>query len=148
MKFKLINAQSGKDIQHSNQNISKFLHEHLEEYGDSIDDILAAIEYVFTPHRGGHILLGLENGEIVGAVVLNFTGMKGYIPENILVYIAVHKNHRGKGFGVQLMEQAKKITHGDIALHVEKDNPAKFLYEKVGFTSPYIEMRFKRENKS
>jgi hypothetical protein len=38
----------------------------------------------------------LEN-EISGAVVVNQTGMKDYIPENILVYIATDKNHRGKG---------------------------------------------------
>ncbi len=33
---------------------------------------------------------------------------------------------------------------GDIALHVEPDNPARFLYEKYGFTNKYLEMRYKR----
>lgn len=70
--------------------------------------------------------------------------MDGYIPENILVYIAVNNAFRGKGLGKELMLNAIKVCHGDIALHVEKNNPARFLYEKVGFTNPYLEMRLKR----
>jgi ribosomal-protein-alanine N-acetyltransferase len=29
-------------------------------------------------------------------------------------------------------------------VHVEANTPAKFLYEKYGFTNPYLEMRLKR----
>ena len=65
-------------------------------------------------------------------------------PENILVYIATHHDHRGKGFGKMLMKKTVEHAHGSIALHVEPDNPARFLYEKVGFTSKYIEMRYKK----
>jgi len=35
--------------------------------------------------------------EISGVVAANQTGVKDYIPENILVSIAIHKNLRGKG---------------------------------------------------
>jgi ribosomal protein S18 acetylase RimI-like enzyme len=70
--------------------------------------------------------------------------MSGYIPENILVYIAVDNSQRGKGYGKDLMKKAIELSEGDVALHVEKDNPARFLYEKVGFTNPYIEMRYKK----
>jgi ribosomal protein S18 acetylase RimI-like enzyme len=90
------------------------------------------------------IFIAEEQNEIVGAVIVNKTGMSGYIPENILVYIAVHKNQRGKGSGKKLMQAVLENCQGDIALHVEKDNPAKFLYEKIGFTAPYLEMRLKR----
>jgi GNAT superfamily N-acetyltransferase len=75
---------------------------------------------------------------------MNKTGMKGYIPENILVYIAVHQDERGKGIGRQLMKEALRYAKGDIALHVEPENPAKFLYKKVGFTNKYLEMRLNR----
>jgi ribosomal protein S18 acetylase RimI-like enzyme len=68
--------------------------------------------------------------------------MKGYIPENILVYIATHKELRGKGIGKRIMSKAMEITEGDIALHVEANNPAKFLYEKLGFRNKYLEMRY------
>ena len=99
---------------------------------------------MFTPNKGGLILLAIENNEIVGATIINKTGMSAYIPENILVYIAVNKNQRGKGVGKQIMQKAIENTEGDIALHVEKDNPAKFLYEKMGFSNPYLEMRLKK----
>ena len=40
---------------------------------------------------GGFVVVGRDEGVIVGAVVVNKTGMEGYIPENILVYIAAHR---------------------------------------------------------
>ena len=42
------------------------------------------------------------------------------------------------------MQMVIDETEGDIALHVEPDNPAKFLYEKFGFTKKYLEMRLKK----
>jgi len=126
--------------------IANFLYKHLDEYGDTKEDILKCLDYSLSPfrHQGGFVLLGKENTRIIGAVVVNHTGMEGYIPENILVYIAVHKNHRGKGIGKKLMKKAIELARGDIALHVEPDNPARILYESLGFTSKYLEMRLKK----
>lgn len=121
-----------------------FLFQHLDEFGDKWEDIERAVDYALNPNpaMGGFILYIKEIGKIKGVVVMNKTRMKGYIPEYILVYIAVHKELRGKGVGKKLMEKAIQITPGDIALHVEADNPARFLYENVGFESPYLEMRY------
>lgn len=123
-----------------------FLFEHLDQYGDKKEDIEKAIDYALSPglQPGGLVLLAKENNQIMGATVVNKTGMSGYIPENILVYIAVHHDTRGKGLGKELMQQVISHTEGDIALHVEKDNPARFLYEKLGFKNPYLEMRLKK----
>jgi ribosomal-protein-alanine N-acetyltransferase len=143
LTYRLINKKSGKDNFKNNQIVVLFLKQHLEVYGDKIEDIEKAINYVFDK-EGGFILVQLIEQEITGVVVVNETGMKGYIPENILVYIAVNNKHRGKGYGKELMKNAIKLCDGDIALHVEKDNPAIFLYEKMGFTKPYLEMRLKR----
>lgn len=143
LKFKTLNSITGKDQLHSDERIVDFLHEHLDQYGDPKEDIQKAVDYAFD--RGGFILLGLKDKEIKGAVIINETGMSGYIPENILVYIAVHGDQRGKGVGKALMNNALKLCKGDVALHVEDDNPAKFLYEKVGFTNPYLEMRWTRK---
>ncbi|MEX2597099.1 MAG: GNAT family N-acetyltransferase [Salibacteraceae bacterium] len=142
MKPKLINQKSGRDAEYNDQRIVDFLHKHLEEYGDPKQDIQACLNYVHD--RGGFILLGILDDEIIGAVVINETGMSKYIPENILVYIAMDKQFRGKGYGKALMANAIKLCKGDIALHVEPDNPAKFLYEKLGFTNKYLEMRLQR----
>jgi len=141
MEFKQINHTSGEDKTYSNQAIAEFLYTHLEQYGDKTEDILKCIDYVMNPNKGGNIILGLDNNKIVGVTILNNTGMKGFIPENILVYIAVDCSQRGKGYGKKLMQKAISITDGDIALHVEPDNPAKKLYEKLGFTNKYLEMR-------
>lgn len=126
--------------------VAKFLFKHLGKYGDSISAIKKAIQYASKERSGygGYILVAEEDSEIVGAVVINKTGMEGYIPENILVYIATHEEKRGKGIGKKLMQATLDTCNGDIALHVEHNNPAKILYEKYGFTNPYLEMRLKR----
>jgi ribosomal-protein-alanine N-acetyltransferase len=131
--------------------VASFLHEHLDQYGDTLKDIKEAIAYAQkdSASHGGSVLVAKdENERIVGAVVINKTGMSGYIPENILVYIAVHSDMRGKGLGKKLMQHVIKVTDGDIALHVEPDNPAKFLYEKIGFENKYLEMRLKKNQSS
>lgn len=126
--------------------IIQFLFEHLGPYGDPAPDIEKAMDYALSdsPEAGGAILTLKENGGLLGAAVVNNTGMKGYIPENILVYIATHGAHRGKGLGSQLMQQILAQVTGDIALHVEPDNPARRLYERLGFTNKYLEMRLQR----
>ncbi|MEQ8336805.1 MAG: GNAT family N-acetyltransferase [Cyclobacteriaceae bacterium] len=125
------------------QQIRDFLFEHLDQYGDKKEDIMKAINYALnkgiTP--GGFVVVGSEGNQIAGVVVVNKTGMEGYIPENILVYIATHRDQRGKGLGKKLMQRAIDEAEGAIALHVEPDNPAKILYEKLGFTNKYLEMR-------
>ena len=121
--------------------IADFLFKHLEQYGDAKEDILKCIAYAMNPEKGGTIIVGTDEDKIVGITILNNTGMKGYIPENILVYIAVDNSQRGKGYGKKIMQKAIEVTKGSIALHVEPDNPAKILYEKLGFTNKYLEMR-------
>ena len=125
------------------ESICDFLHTHLDQFGDPKADIMKAIDYSLqnVPSPGGFVLSGVIDDEIVGAVVVNSTGMQGYIPENILVYIAINRNLRGKGLGKILMNNAIEAATGNIALHVEADNPAKYLYEKLGFENKYLEMR-------
>lgn len=128
--------------------IADFLFVQLEQYGDPINDIMKCLDYALDQavDKGGFVVLARENQKIVGAVVINKTGMSGYIPENILVYIAVDTSQRGKGVGKKLMTTAIELANGDIALHVEADNPARKLYEKLGFTNKYLEMRLKKED--
>lgn len=123
--------------------IADFLVLHLGKYGDPKEDIMKCLDYALDQglHAGGFVIVARENDKIVGALVMNKTGMSGYIPENILVYIAVDAALRGKGIGGQLMGRAVKMANGGIALHVEADNPARKLYERLGFTNKYLEMR-------
>lgn len=130
------------------QIIVDFLYRYLDEYGDTKDDISRCVDYALNSgkHPGGVIITAMDGQNIVGATIINNTGMSGYIPENILVYIAIHNEYRGQGLGKKLMKKAFKETEGDIALHVEHDNPAKNLYENLGFTNKYLEMRWKRSD--
>ncbi|MDA3954742.1 MAG: GNAT family N-acetyltransferase [Bacteroidales bacterium] len=128
------------------ESLIDFLFDNLQEYGDPKSDIEKCIDYALkeTTSFGGFILVSYLENEISGVVVVNQMGMKDYIPKNILVYITTHKDHRGKGIGKVLMKKTINLSEGDIALHVEPENPARFLYEKVGFSSKYIEMRLKK----
>ncbi|WP_057939273.1 GNAT family N-acetyltransferase [Algoriphagus resistens] len=123
--------------------IADFLFVHLGQYGDPKEDIMKCLDYALDQslHAGGFVVMARENGKLLGVLVMNKTGMSGYIPENILVYIAVDAEQRGKGIGGKLMDMAIKMANGSIALHVEPDNPAKKLYERIGFTNKYLEMR-------
>jgi ribosomal-protein-alanine N-acetyltransferase len=123
-----------------------FLFYNLQQYGDPKAAIKKAIDYslqTFTSF-GGFTMVMKKDNQVKGVVVINKTGMTGYIPENILVYIAVDQNSRGEGLGGKLMKEVIAATDGDIALHVEANNPAKKLYERLGFTNPYLEMRLKK----
>jgi ribosomal-protein-alanine N-acetyltransferase len=124
-----------------------FLYTHLDIYGDSKKDIGACIDYAMQKKcgKGGFVILAYHEKKLAGVLVMNKTGMSGFIPENILVYVAVDAEHRGKGFGKQIIEKAFAITEGNVKLHVEYDNPAKRLYERVGFKSKYAEMRYDNE---
>lgn len=121
-----------------------FLHEHLDRFRDDKIAINKCIDYAFSTSKGmgGFALAAFNNGEMIGALVMNKTGMSGYIPDNILVYVAVHEKTRGKGFGKEICMKAINLASGDVKLHVEYDNPAKRLYERLGFTTKYAEMRF------
>ncbi|MGF1671652.1 MAG: GNAT family N-acetyltransferase [Balneolaceae bacterium] len=130
----------------SRNDVADFLYNHLDEYGDTKSAILKCIAYAMgdNPGQSGQILLAHDENEILGTVIINDTNMAEYIPEHILVYIAVNENTRGQGVGKELMKRIIDATEGSIALHVEPDNPAKFLYEKFGFTNKYLEMRLNK----
>jgi GNAT superfamily N-acetyltransferase len=142
IKIQIITAVDNATFIQKNE-IADFLLHHLGNYGDPKEDIMKCLDYALdqSVHAGGFVVLAKEEEQIVGTLIMNKTGMSGYIPENILVYIAVDANQRGKGIGGKIMETAIKMANGAIALHVEADNPAKKLYERLGFTNKYLEMR-------
>lgn len=136
----------GKHEALNRDEVLDFLFEHLDEYGDKREDIAKCMDYALSAAegKGGLVLVARDNNQVVGALITNETGMSGYIPENILVYVAVHGSQRGKGVGKQLVQLTKDNTRGSIALHVEPQNPARHLYDKMGFTNKYLEYRFHR----
>jgi ribosomal-protein-alanine N-acetyltransferase len=123
--------------------ISAFLFKEMKPYHDTLPDIIRGVEDALNgkPAAGGFILCASNNGLLIGALVMLRTGMKGYIPENLLLFLGVKENERSHGIGRALIDKALSLCSGSIKLHVEHDNPARRLYEKTGFSSKYLDMR-------
>jgi DNA-binding MarR family transcriptional regulator/ribosomal protein S18 acetylase RimI-like enzyme len=126
------------------QGLAEFLHEALKPYEDTVEDIKSGIEYAFSDEsgKGGFVLVAEQDKRPLGALVMLKTGMSGYIPENILVFVAVDPSARGMGLGGKLVQKGFDTAEGDVKLHVEYDNPAKRLYERLGMVTKYAEMRY------
>ena len=124
--------------------VVQFLHNTMRPYEDTVEDIQRGLDYTFSPDKGkgGFLLLAKLNGQLSGALVMLNTGMKGYVPEHLLLFVSVAPEARRKGVGQALVERAIQECEGDVELHVEYDNPAKRLYERVGFTNKYADMRY------
>ena len=143
LDYKIIRKDSEFSSGLSRNNFIDFLHEHLERFGDTKEAISKSIDYAFSDDKGkgGFLLVAYDDDKLIGELVMIKTGMEGYIPENILVYVAVDSKCRGKGYGREICNKAIGIAEGNVALHVEYGNPAKRLYERIGFTTKYAEMR-------
>jgi len=124
--------------------LAEWLHESLKPYEDTVEDIKAGMEFALSeePNKGGFILLGEKDGKTVGALVMLTTPMTGFIPPNILLFVAVDPSQRGQGVGGKIVRKGFDTAEGDVKLHVEYDNPAKRLYERLGMTTKYAEMRY------
>lgn len=144
-QFLVFDSENKPSIEEK-QDIINFLFDNLNPFGDPKDQIEKAMNFAFKVANpfGGFVIVLKDNSSIKAAAVVNNTGMGGYIPDHILVYIAVDTNSRGQGLGKKLMTEIITHTTGDIALHVDATNPAKKLYESLGFTNPYLEMRLKK----
>ena len=146
LEIKRLNDESDFNEELTRDIFVDFLHEHLDRFGDSKEAINKCIDYAFKKDGkyGGFLLAAYHEGKLVGALIMNDTGMTDYIPDHILVYVAVNAEYRGQGFGRQIIDNALSQCPGDVKLHVEYDNPAKRLYERIGFTNKYAEMRLKK----
>lgn len=131
------------------ENLSTFLYEHMKPYEDTLSDIERGVSNALSNtgenNTGGFVLLAAQNEKLLGAAVMLRTGMSGYIPENIILFACVHPSSRGQGLGSLLIEKTIEECEGNIKLHVEYDNPAKNLYERLGFNNKYAEMRYNKD---
>lgn len=146
MELKVKRIENEADFEHglTREDFIEFLHTHLGRFGDSRSAIGKAVDYAFSESdgKGGFLVTAHLDDEVVGEVVINDTGMSEYVPEHLLVYIAVHGDYRSKGLGAKIMEEVFRMCEGNVALHVEYDNPAKRFYERIGMKSKYAEMRY------
>jgi ribosomal-protein-alanine N-acetyltransferase len=123
--------------------VGRFLESHLDEYSDSYDNIFKSIQSAIKqrPSFGGFVIAARKNSQTVGAIIVNNTGMEGYAPQNLVVYLAVHKDYRKQGIGQQLLQQAVKTAKGDLAIHIKPGQNDLTLYQKLGFQTAALELR-------
>jgi len=126
----------------SKSELVSFLHHTMKPFNDSMIDIQRALELALDESGKGFVMLLKYQEKLGGALVMLETGMKGFIPENLLLFVSVSPDLRGLGLGKKLIERSLQECKGEVKLHVEYENPAKRLYERIGFTSKYAEMRY------
>lgn len=127
----------------------RFFHETMAPWNDEAHDVDAALDYLFSEAegKGGFLALGRRGEGLAGAVAMLETGMSGYVPSHLLLFVSIDPSARGKGLGSQLIRRALERCPGDVKLHVEYENPAKRLYERLGFETKYAEMRWTNPSK-
>ena len=92
-------------------------------------------------------LVAEEDGKVVG-----YVGSQTVIDESDMMNVAVHPDHRRKGIAealvVELVEALKKRESRCLTLEVRASNePAKALYEKLGFTQVGLRKNYYRNPK-
>ena len=123
--------------------VAEFFHHKMKPYHDTVEDVRGGLDYAFSDAegKGGFLIVARQGATMVCGITILNTGMTGYIPEHVLLFVAVDPAQRGRGIGERLIRAALQRLGGALKLHVEHDNPARRLYERVGFTCKYIEMR-------
>lgn len=120
-----------------------FIRENSENKEVSSQMVREAVDYAIKeiPSFGGFILTASDEGQTVGAIVVNKTGLNGGNPKHRVIYLAIKEEYRQKGIGSDLIKKAVHFAKGDISLRVAHNSEAIKLYESLGFETKYVEMR-------
>ncbi|AJR03819.1 GNAT family N-acetyltransferase [Siansivirga zeaxanthinifaciens] len=147
MKIKTFDAYSRLSHMDINR-LTQFIYDHSGDYRDRKSAIKKSLLYAMKdlPGLGGYVFVMETKEDILGALVVNKTGMNEYIPENILVYLSVNKDYRGQGIAKKLIDYTLKYCKGDISLFINKNNEVLKFFESNGFKSRNIEMRLTRSS--
>ena len=124
--------------------ISQFLVQQSFPIDLSSAEVQESLEYAVKerPSFGGFVLSAIEEEEIVGALIVNRTGMGGFNPSYLLVHFGIHPKYKQNGLPQRLLSAALRYTKGDLAMRLPVDHPQRSLIEAVGFKAAYLEMRF------
>ncbi len=93
------------------------------------------------PSLGGFILTLNEENEMLGAMVVNATGMENRNPKFRLSLFAVARAHRHNGIAKHMMDNAIQRTGPDLAIQLEPGNGEVAFFKRLGFKERYVEMR-------
>ena len=82
--------------------------------------------------------VGELDGQVIASVMVGYEGHRGWVN-----YLAVHPDHRRRGFGRQLMTHAESVLHDlgcpKLNLQVRETNlSVRGFYESLGFTNDHV----------
>jgi hypothetical protein len=145
MLFKTYDAFSRLSLLQINK-LTKFIYQYQVQNDFTEQGIRKAIQYAAKerPGFGGLIVTAEEGNEVIGAVILNKTGFEGYLPENLLVSIAVHHNYENKDVYRKIVDYVINYCCGDIGVQLKETNPLVPFFENQGFEYNYIQMNLKQ----
>lgn len=125
--------------------ITEFLVAHTRN--PSRTHINAAIDYALKnkPSFGGFILAIYQQEHLAGIVLANKTGMEGYFPAWVFVYVALDTQLQGYELIAQaLMQKALSHIDGEVSIRIEPGHPALQAFKQLGFKSKTLELQFSK----
>ena len=145
LSFHKVSAEAEWPAWARREQVVEFIHQTMNPWQDSNEDIAGAMDYAMSSESraGGFVMLAQHAGKLAGALVMLNTGMGGYVPEHLLLFVCIDPQLRGQGFGEKLLRCSLDECDGAVKLHVDFGNPAARLYERMGFIHCYNEMRLK-----
>lgn len=100
--------------------------------------VLQSIEYALNDYitQGGFVIQILDKpmGDLIGVAITNKTGISGYFPENLLVYLVVKDND--SELENILFDEVLKFSKGDVILNASINKCATTAIKK-GFKEKY-----------
>ncbi len=115
--------------------LADFMDRQLPYYSNEADPIRKSLQYAIKEKAGlGGYIFVLENQDaVIGALVLNRTGMDYLLGTYLLAYIAVREDYRNAGHGTSLVEYARSYCKGSISVHLRPEEEAHPFFERLGF---------------
>jgi len=108
-----------------------------------------AVDYAIKeiPSFGGFIVTAEENHQIIAALIVNKTGMQGYMPQNIAVLNAVLPAYKNSTIIKDIKAKAMVLTRGDIAMVVNNKGVKDMEFQNMAVEAKYKQLPLLRKVK-
>lgn len=127
--------------------IVSFLSQYSETVWMEETAIYQAVDYAIkeTPSFGGFIVTAEQDHQIIAALVINKTGMHGYMPQNIAVLNAVLPEYKNTNLIKELKAKAMMLTKGNIAIVVNNHGIKDMELQNMALEAKYMQMPLLRK---
>lgn len=143
LHYEMLNPSTTIGLVHKQQ-IVDFLYENLDEHQDNKMNISKAIDHAVggMVNNGGFVVTAKDAGDIIGAAVLCKTGMEGFMPQNVLTYLAVRNDFRRQEIGTKLMKKVLMFARGEISVQLKAYDQKQTVefFKKFGFNEKALQL--------